>query len=290
MSVDLSTYGGQLRDPGYEGGLVDMNVYQSQSKTNNGTLPIQFGRAVARLGDDGCQAIVTDDMVPYGLSLRLLALHASLLPTDTSFYQPTDEVAVMTDGLAFAIPVENVTAGDRVVVVVTPDGVSKLGSAQNGAGGTPAEAMGTVVFTGVGTVGDTVTINGVVFTAIAAGATPANTGQFALGTTAATTAANLLAAARTNNSAGVTVLNFSLTGATITVSANAPGTAGNAYTLAKTSTAVTVSGATLTGGAAATTGLGTGRVIFGTSTWESTAVAGNLARIKVRVTGYYLNS
>jgi hypothetical protein len=297
--IDLSTYGGLLHPEGYEGGLVDMNVFKSTSRTNLGALPIYFGRAVARYNPatsntTGCRAPIVDDDVLIGLSLRIIAGHAvssimsgSVAP-DTALFMPQDSIPVAFDADVFVIPVENVTAGDRVVSITSTNG--QLGSAQNTASGIDAQAKGTATFTGVGAVGDTVTINGVAFTAIAADGAAPTAAQYVLGTTAATTAANFYAQASTSNAAGLQTLGLTLNGPTVTATANAAGTAGNAYTLATTSGAVTVSGATLTGGQATTTGVGTGRILLGSSYFTQTALAGTLSKVRVRGVGTYINS
>jgi hypothetical protein len=291
--IDLSTYGGLQHPEGYEGGLVDMNVFKSLSRTNFGALPIYFGRAVARF-QGGVRAPLVDDDVLVGVSLRILPGHAvssfasSGVPADTNLYLPQDSIPVGFDADVFAVPVENVNDGDRVVSITATNG--QFGSASNSASGVDAQASGTVTFTGIGAVGDTVTINGVAFTAIASGGDAPTAAQYVLGASALATAANFYAQASVNNTAGLQVVGLSLNGATVTVKANAAGTAGNAYTLATTSAAATLSSATLAGGAAATTGLGTGRILLGSSYWLGSAQAGTLGKIRVRGVGTYINS
>lgn len=96
-------------------------------------------------------------------------------------------------------------------------------------GGVRASLVGT--FTGAPTAADTVTINGVAFTARAAN--PA-ANEFVLSSTAATNATRLAAAinASTSNKIKGTVFAIA-SGATITVYAVDPGQGGNLYTMAE---------------------------------------------------------
>lgn len=111
-----------------------------------------------------------------------------------------------------------------------------------------------------GVAADTLTLNGTVLTFVSS--TP-TTDQILVGPTATQTAANLqqyLAASQETNLVAAT---YSTSGLVTTITAVAAGTAGNAYTIAKSSSALSISGATLTGGAVpssvgfATTGTGT---------------------------------
>lgn len=87
-----------------------------------------------------------------------------------------------------------------------------------------------------GVTGSTVTVDGNTFTCVASGA---GSGEF-------TTAAGL--ATLIDAVSGISAANAS---GTITIKADAVGTAGNAITMSKTGAGLTLSGATLTGGAAA---------------------------------------
>jgi hypothetical protein len=120
------------------------------------------------------------------------------------------------------------------------------------------KATGTITLTTNPVANDTVIVNGVTFTFVA---TASATGQVAIGASATATRNSLLTAlqASANPLVNAAVFASSSTNA-ITVTFKTSGTAGNAYTLAKTGTGVTVSGATLTGGTA-----GTGRRVEVTS-------------------------
>lgn len=116
-----------------------------------------------------------------------------------------------------------------------------------------AKAFGTITFTANAVaVTDVVTVNGVAFTfrtaALAVGATDVR-----VGATQADSVANLLAALQFSTHPAVAQATYTLQSANvIRVTFNNTGTAGNAFTLAKTGSATTVSGATLTGGVAST--------------------------------------
>jgi phage tail sheath gpL-like len=110
------------------------------------------------------------------------------------------------------------------------------------ANGVPAS--GTVTFTAI-VATDTVTVGGVVFTAVAAGAT---NNQFNVGGSQAITAANFAAAIEASTTSGVqSNLSAVANGAVITITVEEPGTIGNFLSLA-ISAHGTVSAATLTGG------------------------------------------
>ncbi|WP_369067473.1 DUF3383 family protein [Burkholderia gladioli] len=116
--------------------------------------------------------------------------------------------------------------------------------------GTGAAASGTVTLTTNPAANDTVTINGTAVTFVAAA--PSGS-QVLIGGSAAATAANLQAFLAASADANLSQCSYSTTGAVTTVTAIALGNAGNAITLAKSSSAITLSGATLAGGVAAST-------------------------------------
>lgn len=112
--------------------------------------------------------------------------------------------------------------------------------------GVGVKASGTVTFAGAPVANDTVTVNGVVFTAVASGATG---NQFNIGGTVAITATNLAAAINASVTAGVAgVVTAASALGVVTISAFKTGVMGNSLTLAKVASNTTVSGATLTGG------------------------------------------
>lgn len=114
-------------------------------------------------------------------------------------------------------------------------------------------ATQTLTFSAVGTVGDTVVINGSTLTAVANGTTP-SVAQWQLGTTSAQSASNLAQAINRIGVAaaiGETVEAWFLPASALIlyVTCIFGGVIGNLITISKTSTAIAVGGATLTGGA-----------------------------------------
>lgn len=106
------------------------------------------------------------------------------------------------------------------------------------------KATGTVTFANAPAAGDTVTINGTVFTFVAAN--PVGTQLIpAANATAQATAF----AAMVNTVTAATGVTAAAAAGVVTLTAAAAGVVGNAITLAEAGTDITVSGATLTGGA-----------------------------------------
>lgn len=102
-------------------------------------------------------------------------------------------------------------------------------------------ALGVITLSAPGTEGDTITVDGTVFTLV--DDTP-GAGEVDIGATADDTATALAAAIN-----ALATVNAAAVGAVITVTAATAGAAGNAIAMAKVSTAVALSGATLAGGA-----------------------------------------
>ena len=150
------------------------------------------------------------------------------------------------------------------------------------------KATGTLAFsTGALTAGDTVTVAGQEFTAVAENATPTAI-QFKIGTSYATAAANAMAAINAHAATAAQVVVTSAVVAStvvLTVTAVARGTAGNDLTIAKSAANVAVLpvDGSLDGGTAlaAMTGaaLATGTILRGKFT--AVAVSGGVARCTV---------
>jgi len=151
---------------------------------------------------------------------------------------PIDEV-IMGREVSAKVPLAETTL-DNLVAIMPGATLVETGG---------VKATGTIVFADVGDANDTVTVNGKVFTAVASATAP---DEFTIGGTAAATAANLLAKLQASLDIRVVQANYSLATATITATFTQKGTAGNAFTLAKSGTDITVSGATLASGAAPT--------------------------------------
>lgn len=123
--------------------------------------------------------------------------------------------------------------------------------------GTPGKAFaaGTITITAAGPVaGDTLTIQGTAIT-FALPVTNVQPPPYTvyIGSSSAVTAQNLQNFLENSLDTNLSKLSYTLSGSVITATAQIPGTAGNAYTLATSDTsAFTLSGATLSGGTANT--------------------------------------
>lgn len=112
------------------------------------------------------------------------------------------------------------------------------------------KATGSIIFSSIPADGDTVTMNGVVWTFKT---TPTAAAQTQIQSTLGGTMVQLAADLNASANASLTVATYAATPTALTVSYDTAGAGGNAYTLA--ASAATVSGATLAGGTA--TGIGT---------------------------------
>lgn len=101
-------------------------------------------------------------------------------------------------------------------------------------------ATGQITFSGPGTDGDTITVDGNEFTLVDAAP---GAGEVLIGATANDTATNVAAVINALSS-----VNAAAVGAVVTVTAATAGAAGNALTLAELSSSASLSGATLSGG------------------------------------------
>jgi len=118
----------------------------------------------------------------------------------------------------------------------------EISSATTGAG---VKAAGTITMSTNPSASDTVVIGGTTITFVASAPTG---NQVLIGTSAANTAANLQAFLIASNDVNIVKCAYATSGAVTTLTYTSVGTAGNAFTLAKTGTNITVSGATLSGG------------------------------------------
>lgn len=128
-----------------------------------------------------------------------------------------------------------------------------------------AYASATVTFGSQPAAASTITVNGVVFTARSTAGALVNAREFLIGTTTSDTAANFAAAVNSAMDTALADIGVDTVSANVvTLSANTPGTAGNAFTLATSGTA-TLSGATFSGGAA----VGRAKIVVPTGTGSS---------------------
>lgn len=111
--------------------------------------------------------------------------------------------------------------------------------------GPGANATGTITFSGNPAANDTVTVQGTAITFVAS--SPVGS-QVVIGGTDTITAANLLSFLQASTDANIDQATYSSSGLVITVTDKTPGTGGNSFTLAKSSSAIAVSAGTLSGG------------------------------------------
>jgi hypothetical protein len=132
MTVDLSTYGGELLESGYPGSLVDLNPATITNHTNDGDEPIRFGFAVARSASDRtCKAPESDTDAIIGIAVRHVTFAATA--DGEVFYKKTATLPVLRAGFIYATATE-ATERDDAVISITAEG-GALGSETGGAAG-----------------------------------------------------------------------------------------------------------------------------------------------------------
>lgn len=184
---------------------------------------------------------------------------------DLGFTQGGVDVEVKTDTHAVNVdqfgksPINEVILGRTVSVKVplaetTLDNLVRIMPGASIITSGAVKASGTVTFTGPCTIGDTVTLNGIVYTAVAAGSPLTQTAnQFPLGTTAALQAAAFAAVINADENSTQSAIATANAGVVTLTADNFDSVfySYNAYTMTKSSTIVTLSGATLAGGVVA---------------------------------------
>lgn len=161
------------------------------------------------------------------------------------FFNPSQSV-VIPAGDTFSAPIN--CAGFCLTGIILPSLFTGTGlTFYAGDSSIGFQANGEILLTGTTSNNDTITINGTVITFKSSG--PSGN-QVLIGADAAGTAANLFAFLAASLNAGLAACTYSLAGDVITVLAIVHGTAGNAYTFAKSSSDITLtpSGGTLSGG------------------------------------------
>jgi hypothetical protein len=258
--------------PGLPGMISDMSKSDVTSRLCETAAGIGFGLAVSYgvQSDSGC---VIGGANFIGISVRditlnrvpidpLAALTSEGYPVDT--YLQRMNMGVMTRGHIWV----------RAGATAAPGGAlfyNAAGVLCSAAGGSAASAK--VVFTQNPTDGQTITIQGTVWTFKASGATGAQTN---IGGTLSDTLVALAAGLNASADANVVLMSYAAYptspqpgGASeLHLAVKAPGTAGNAYTLV-----TNVPGATVTGFAG---GTGAATAIVG-GFWQSSALAGDIA-------------
>lgn len=115
-------------------------------------------------------------------------------------------------------------------------------SSTSGAG---AAASGTITFTGTGTATDTLTLGGTSIEFVSS--TPTGN-EVLIGGSASATAGNLQTFLQNSSDVNISKCTYSLNGAVVTATYKLIGTGGNAFSMAKSSTAITISAGDLAGG------------------------------------------
>lgn len=151
MIPSLSTYGGLLHDPGYDGQVVDLNSADIQNFMNDAAVVIPFGGPVARSAADQltapangtypmatCKAPAIDASVPFGFAVRHAIRPAAgygQTSANVVQYVQNDEVPVLRRGQMYKIALENATRGDGVIMVTAASaaGTNAAGSVTGGA-------------------------------------------------------------------------------------------------------------------------------------------------------------
>lgn len=154
-------------------------------------------------------------------------------------------------------------------------------------GAAVAAATGSITFDSNPADGDTITVNGVVYTFLD---TPVAGTDIQIGATAADTATNLQTVLDASADPLITVATYTVNGTVVSIVHDTPGAGGNAFTLATDSAAITLSGATLSGGVTATaaddtsnaypSGIQNPSFCVGAAT---VSVSGNLVTFKTKV-------
>lgn len=135
-------------------------------------------------------------------------------------------------------------AGEKITINAVDFTAVDSGATGNQFNISGTKAGATAIFASV-IATDVIVVNGVTFTCMASGATG---DQFNVGINDAATVANAIAAINASVSAGVANITASGSTATLILTADVEGAAGNAFTLTTPDTTITVSGATFTGG------------------------------------------
>lgn len=139
---------------------------------------------------------------------------------------------------------------------------------------TAPTAFDSAVFSGQPTANDTLTVDGTAVTFVASGATG---NQVNIAGTLPLTLAALQTLLANSVDANIAKSTYSIVGSTLWMVSKVTGTAGNAYTLAKSSTAITLGGATFSGGS----GTDISAQLLGTASTASWSVAGVAAESAV---------
>lgn len=124
---DLNVVGGALRAIGYKGQKSRLSENITDSAINENATVITFGEAVAKgTTDKTCKIPTTSSEKLLGLVERDVVTHVADSTGEAGFAQYKD-VPIMKLGYMNAMPVENVSKGDQVVVLTSGGNYVGLG-------------------------------------------------------------------------------------------------------------------------------------------------------------------
>lgn len=179
-------------------------------------------------------------------TLKPLAVQVTLTPLSSWISTNETTIAAAIAAYINALPIGGSLILTQLYVVGYVPGASAAGSFNLEGIELAGQATGSITFTANPANNDTVTVNGVAITFVTASPTG---NQVLIGATKEDTAAALQTFLAASAASQLTVATYSVSGAVVTITFTAPGPNGDAYTLAKSSSAITLSGATLSGGA-----------------------------------------
>jgi Phage tail tube protein len=206
---------------------------------------------MARQQGARAQMVATFESV-YGTAPAAGFRRVPFVSTDLGSEQPLLDNEVLGFGRDPLAPTLDAFSSDGSVVI--PMDLENLGFWLKGTFGQPVTvasvaATGSVAFSAQPAVNSTITINGVVFTFVASGATG---NQVNIGANLAATLTSLASILNANGTVGGAFATYAATATALNITRGTLGPVGNAFTLAASSAPAsnaTVSGATLTGGA-----------------------------------------
>ncbi len=215
-------------------GTVTLDTNPSPGVQSSGTITLDTLPANGDTLTIQGTAITFVDASPVGNQVLIAATKELTAANLQAFLAASSDVniALMTYNTILAVTTATAriygTGGDAYTLAATGVNISVSGANLTG-----------------GVAPDTLTIQGTAITFVAASPTG---NQVLVGATKELTAASLLAFLSASLDVNLVLLSYALSGAVVTVTSKLPGVAGNSYTLATTSSAITVSGAVLTGG------------------------------------------
>jgi hypothetical protein len=284
MTTTVQRFYAPQQRPALVGMLADTSLYDAHTRVVETAAGIGPGLAVSQgtLSDRGCilggskfvGVLSRDPTIVPGTPIDPLFTGN---PFAADLFPPKFNAPVLTRGRIWVQALAKVSARDAAYYNTTDGGFANSASGET--------AFGYIQFSANPAPSSTITLNGSVWTFVASGATGLQTNiKGTLGDTLTQLAADLSASADTQ------VVKFvyeayppSPGGAgqgsgayQLNIGAAAPGTAGNALTLATSVAGATLSGATLAGGSAAATAVPNGF-------WVSSALPGDLAILSLNL-------